>query len=164
MTEHAATLVAFLGTDLLVRGPAPEVVLACKRRTDEPCGRRLAIYAASSGHVLDVDLSGDEEVVLERLASHPVLTRAAPGEDAGSRYRRPRTPERLAADAAYRFMHDLVGDIVGFEEASRALFALDDSGFEREIAHWPRDVRDQLARFRVVRFRDEASRSPPAGW
>jgi len=154
VTAHTPQLVAFLGTDLLARGPASEVVLACKRRSAEPGEPRLAIYAASSGHALDVDLSGDEEAVLERLASHPLLVQIALEENAGSRNRRPRTPERLAADAAYRFMHDLVGNIDGFEEASRALFAHDDVGFCREIAHWPQDVRDQLARFRAARVGD----------
>lgn len=54
---------------------------------------------------------------------------------------------RSARDAAYRFMAALAGDLPGFEEASRALFAGEDHAFRDRIAAWPPDLRDQLARF-----------------
>ncbi|MGI4747764.1 MAG: DUF2239 family protein [Janthinobacterium lividum] len=48
---------------------------------------------------------------------------------------------RKARDAAYRFMAAIAGDLPGFEEAARALFADDRLGFARHIAAWPRDLR-----------------------
>ena len=52
---------------------------------------------------------------------------------------------RQAKDASYRFMSAIGGDLPGFEEASRALFALDASDFSNKIAHWPQDVQTYLA-------------------
>jgi len=48
--------------------------------------------------------------------------------------------ERAAQEAAYRFMAAMAGDLPGFEEATRSLFAKDRAGFERHVAQWPRDV------------------------
>lgn len=49
---------------------------------------------------------------------------------------------RLAHERAYHFMSALAGDLPGFEEASRALFANDASRFDACVAAWPADVRD----------------------
>jgi hypothetical protein len=49
---------------------------------------------------------------------------------------------RNAQDRAYRFMSAIAGDMPGFEEASRALFADDQARFVRFTAEWPQDVRD----------------------
>ena len=48
---------------------------------------------------------------------------------------------RAAKDAAYRFMSALAGDLPGFEEAIRALFANDRARCEQHMAAWPDDVR-----------------------
>jgi hypothetical protein len=48
---------------------------------------------------------------------------------------------REAQEAAYRFMSAVAGDLPGYEEATRALFAGDRAAFERQIAGWPDDVR-----------------------
>ena len=47
---------------------------------------------------------------------------------------------RTAQEAAYRFMSAMAGDLPGFEEASRALFAADRDRFAEHIAAWPDDV------------------------
>jgi uncharacterized protein len=49
---------------------------------------------------------------------------------------------RAAQEAAYRFMSAIAGNLPGFEEATRALFAYDRRSFTRHIASWPEDVRD----------------------
>ena len=49
---------------------------------------------------------------------------------------------RAAQEAAYRFMSSIAGDLPGFEEASRALFAYDRRRFGDLIAGWPPDIRD----------------------
>jgi len=47
-------------------------------------------------------------------------------------------------EARYKAMSTLAGDLPGFEEASRLLFAGDEAGFARSIARWPQDLRDYL--------------------
>ncbi len=53
---------------------------------------------------------------------------------------------RAAQEAAYRFMSAIAGNLPGFEEASRALFANDRRRFGELIAAWPEDVRDHAIR------------------
>ena len=48
--------------------------------------------------------------------------------------------------AAYQVMSILAGDLPGFEEASRTLFAGDFEGFRVTIALWPEDIRDYVSR------------------
>ena len=47
---------------------------------------------------------------------------------------------RAAQEAAYRFMSAMAGDLPGFEEASRALFAANRDRFAQHSAAWPDDV------------------------
>lgn len=47
---------------------------------------------------------------------------------------------RKALDRAYQFMVIMAGDLPGFEEASRALFANDVQKMHDLMADWPRDV------------------------
>ncbi len=49
---------------------------------------------------------------------------------------------RKAKDAAYRFMTAMAGDLPGYEEATRRLFAGDGAGFEAAVDGWPEGVRD----------------------
>lgn len=49
---------------------------------------------------------------------------------------------KTAAEAAYRFLSALAGDLPGYEEALRALFAGDDAAFAAHMADWPPDLRD----------------------
>jgi len=48
---------------------------------------------------------------------------------------------RLAMDAANRFMSAMAGDLPGYEEATRALYAGKRDQFEIQIQRWPRDIR-----------------------
>ncbi len=45
--------------------------------------------------------------------------------------------------------HAEAGDLPGFEEASRALFAGDEAGFAGRLRQWPADVGDYLASLSV---------------
>lgn len=47
---------------------------------------------------------------------------------------------RAAQEAAYKFMSAIAGDLPGFEEATRALFADSRTRFEEQIAGWPADI------------------------
>jgi uncharacterized protein len=55
-----------------------------------------------------------------------------------------RDRSRAATDAAYHFMSAMAGNLAGFEEASRALFAGDRRRFVELIAGWPGDIRDHI--------------------
>src|SRR5689334_7791843 len=54
--------------------------------------------------------------------------------------------EAAVRAAAYRFMSAIGGDLPGFEEAARALYAGDAGRLRSLIAGWPRDVRDHALR------------------
>jgi len=62
------------------------------------------------------------------------LTETALREDAG------KGRARASREAAYRFMSAMAGDLPGFEEASRALFADDRSRFLEHCGSWPADI------------------------
>lgn len=53
---------------------------------------------------------------------------------------------RMAHERAYHFMQTIAGDLPGFEEATRALFAHEPSRVRNLIAAWPCDVRDHAMR------------------
>lgn len=48
---------------------------------------------------------------------------------------------RQSRDAAYRFLSMMAGDMPGFEEACRAVYAGDANRFEAAAVDWPRDIR-----------------------
>lgn len=72
---------------------------------------------------------GGASVVLRRLVEE------------ASRSGAERDKVRLRREAAYRFMSAVAGDFVGFEEATRALFAGRQDIFEKHMVSWPKDVR-----------------------
>jgi len=76
------------------------------------------------------DQPGGASAVLRRLVDEA-------RRDGGTRRQR-----RAAQEAAYQFMQAIAGDLPGYEEANRALFADDRSGLERWVATWPQDVRE----------------------
>ncbi|WP_417601331.1 DUF2239 family protein [Pararhodobacter oceanensis] len=51
------------------------------------------------------------------------------------------TEARQAHEAAYRFIHALGGDLAGYEDATRALFAGDLEAFATQMQDWPEDIR-----------------------
>jgi hypothetical protein len=52
---------------------------------------------------------------------------------------------RKGREAAYRFMTAVAGDLPGYEEATRKLFAGDAAGFDAAVAGWPEGVRGYAA-------------------
>ncbi|MGZ2747819.1 DUF2239 family protein [Burkholderia stagnalis] len=62
--------------------------------------------------------------------------------DEARRARATEDQRRAARDRAYHFMSAMAGDLPGFEEAVRALYAGDPSRMGELIAAWPGDVRD----------------------
>jgi hypothetical protein len=51
---------------------------------------------------------------------------------------------RMARDAAGKFMWSMAGNLPDFEEASRALYAMDLDRFDKLIRRWPKDIRAHL--------------------
>lgn len=72
---------------------------------------------------------GGASVTLRRLVDE--ARRAASGAKAR---------QRNAQEACYRFLSTMAGNLPGFEEAARALFANRAEDFEARLAPWPADV------------------------
>jgi uncharacterized protein len=73
--------------------------------------------------------TGGASVTLRRLVDE-----ARRADDGQSR-------TKAAREVAYRFMSAMAGDLPGFEEAARALFAGDAARLDQHIAAWPDDLR-----------------------
>jgi hypothetical protein len=78
---------------------------------------------------------GGASIALRRLVE------AARRADGGA------TQNRERIEGTYRFMSAAAGDLPGFEEAARTLFANDQDGLAAAIAQWPPDIRDEVLRF-----------------
>lgn len=171
--DHPTLCAAFAGSRLLAAGPLAEVALALQSAA-EPQGTVL-VLDDRTGRAIDLDLRGTPTDLAARLGEPPrergrpklgvigrevtLLPRqwewlaAQPGgasvvlrrlveearlKGAGSR--------RAAQDAAYQAMTALAGDLPGFEEALRALYADDRPRFEARLESWPADIRDYVTR------------------
>jgi uncharacterized protein len=143
--------------DVIARLPVPAVNLepaADEESATEPRGRgrpKLGVVA--------------REVTLlprhwEWLASQPGGASVALRKlvDEARRVSGDRDRHRAARDAAYHFMSAMAGNLPGFEEASRALFADQRRRFSEHIAGWPGDIRDHVVK---LAFSDRAD-SPKA--
>lgn len=164
----------FDGTRRLVSGPLEDIVPALRVATARGAAGPLLIFDDVTGQVIDLPrpeslraaaavaerprgrprlgVVGREVTLLPRhwdwLSTQPGgasvalrrlvdAARAAGGE---------RERQRRAREAAYVFMSAIAGDLPGFEEAARALFAGDAARFARHVASWPADVRDHATR------------------
>lgn len=69
------------------------------------------------------------------------------------RMNRDRDKVRRSQEVAYRFMSAMAGNMPGFEEATRALFAGNPARFDELTKPWPADVRDHARRISAAAFR-----------
>lgn len=60
--------------------------------------------------------------------------------------------QRMARDAAYKFISAMAGDEAGFEEACRALFAGNKERYEELLSSWPDDVREHAIKIAAASF------------
>lgn len=174
-SDAVRTATAFETGTCLARGPLPDVAVAVKARLDAAADAQVLVFDDADGRVIDLDLRGDAEAVRARLAP-PARSRGRPrlgvlarevtllprhwdwlaqqpgGASAALRRlvdaarRDGAADPRLAREAAYRFMSAVAGDLPGFEEAARSLFADDRERFARHAADWPADVRTHAER------------------
>jgi hypothetical protein len=63
--------------------------------------------------------------------------------------------KRQAQEVAYRFMVAIAGHQIGFEEATRALFAGDVQRFAEQLQAWPADVRQHAQKLAQAAFEPE---------
>jgi uncharacterized protein len=63
---------------------------------------------------------------------------------------------RASQQACYRFISAMAGNLPGFEEATRALFACDAERFRGQTLAWPPDVRDHAWRLGAAAFSGQA--------
>lgn len=65
-------------------------------------------------------------------------------------------PDRMrrGREAAYRFMTAVAGDLPGYEEAVRSLFAGDPTGFDAKTEAWPQGVRAYARRLAATGWSD----------
>ena len=57
---------------------------------------------------------------------------------------------RHSREACYRFIFAMAGNLPGFEEATRALFAGDQKRFDENVQSWPVDIRTHATRLATV--------------
>ena len=65
-----------------------------------------------------------------------------------------RDAARAAREASYRFMRIMAGDLPAFEEAARALFAVQQARFDTLLAAWPEDLRAHLRKLSAAAWGD----------
>lgn len=63
---------------------------------------------------------------------------------------------RASQNVTDRFMTAIAGDLDGYEEVSRALFAADRSRFEELLAAWPEDIREHMLRLAKGAFHNDS--------
>ncbi|WP_295813743.1 DUF2239 family protein [uncultured Nitratireductor sp.] len=66
----------------------------------------------------------------------------------------PRERLRKAQAATDRFMMAMLGDQPGYEEAARALYAGDATGFQNRIGGWPADLKAHVERLAATAFEE----------
>ena len=159
---------AFLENRRMATGSLDEVVESVRGALES--GAMVQIYDDTTGRVIDIDLrpKAAEEVrgvgrpklgVVARevtlLPRHWDWLGSQPGGasvalrklvEEARRTRGDADRRRAAQEAAYRFMSAAGGDLPGFEEAARALFAYDRRRFGEMVAGWPEDVRDHVVK------------------
>ena len=159
------TYIAFIGWKCIANGPLEAVLRACKEQQD------ALIFHQQSGKQIDFDFRGSIDDVLARAITKPerigpgrprlgVISREVSllprhwdwletqpaGASAALRRlvddaRRNDPGDALAIQATGRVMTALAGNLPGFEEASRALYARDQTRLAEYVKDWPEDVR-----------------------
>jgi uncharacterized protein len=66
---------------------------------------------------------------------------------------------RRSQEVAYRFMSAMAGNLPGFEEATRALFAGNPERFNDLVTSWPGDIRDHARKLAGAAFQNRVDGS-----
>jgi hypothetical protein len=157
----------FEGQNFLVNGPLNTVVREINSRAPSERSEAILVFDDATGRQTDVDLRDTDgnaqaetrtkgrprlgvvsrEVTL--LPRHWDWLRAQPGGASAvlrklvdqARHSDQRgNAAKQAQNSAYAFIYAIAGNLPGFEETTRALFAGDESRFKQELASWPQDI------------------------
>ncbi|WP_321478241.1 DUF2239 family protein [uncultured Paludibaculum sp.] len=77
-----------------------------------------------------------------------------------SRANQGRDRQRRAKDSAYRFLSAMAGNLPGFEEATRALFADRPEQLAGILESWPIDIRDHAKKLVAAAFEGDGPEAP----
>lgn len=159
---------AFANMQIVARGTRGQVARALAALGET----FVLIFSDATGRETDVDVSGGLAGVAKRYPERPTRGRPKLGVVAREVTLLPRhwdwlatqrggasatirrlveeasrgDDTRLRRDAAYRFCSAIAGDLPGFEEAMRDMYAGRDEAFRAAIAGWPKDVQDHAVR------------------
>ena len=172
------THTSFLGMSRLASGTLADIALAVR---DHP---GALVFDDATGRQLDLDLRGSEADIRARyatpsrgpgrpklgvtarevtllprhwdwLAAQPGGASVALRKLVEQACREPAAARHAARDAAYRFASALGGDLPGFEEAMRALYAGKRKKFHRQLEGWSPDVREHLEKMAAPAFSED---------
>ncbi|MBI2687618.1 MAG: DUF2239 family protein [Acidobacteria bacterium] len=161
--EETGTFTAFHGQKQIVQGALETVLPGLRAWTEKHGESELLCFEDRTGRQVDFDLQGvtaeragpgrpklgvvSREVSLlprhwEWLQDQPSGASAALRRLVDQARNVPENRERLARAAAGRFLTAMAGNLPGYEEASRVLYAGDRKKFRTLVAEWPADIRN----------------------
>jgi len=133
--------------DLDLRGDTAEIVTRLSERAANGRERSASALPGRGRGRPKLGVVAREVTLLPRhwdwLAKQPggasqalrrLVDQARRADDGGTRI-------KAAREATYRFLSALAGDLPGFEDVARALFAGDEAAFLQRMEAWPADVR-----------------------
>ncbi len=162
---------AFDGSEIFFEGTLPEVTKAIRGRLAKLPDAQILVFSQTTGRQTDIYLDlpvscadqttsptttigstklgvvGREVTLLPRhwewLNTQPGGASVALRKlvELAMRENAEKDAIRQRHEAAYRFMTALAGDLPGYEEALRCLFANNRDGLEEQIHEWPADVK-----------------------
>ncbi|MCB2077557.1 MAG: DUF2239 family protein [Novosphingobium sp.] len=154
----------FLKEEVLARGSAEEVAAILSRLEPTSRSSNMLAFDDETGSQVDLDVRGVMPKPAQRGRGRPSLgvegrevtllprqwkwlSQQRGGASATLRRlvdeaRKREGGKQMRTDAAYRFLSAIAGDMPGYEEAIRSLFADDRGGFERHAAGWPPAIRE----------------------
>jgi hypothetical protein len=168
-----STYTVFLGWRRVASGPLDVILRQLKEIKELDEGTAL-IFEDATGKQVDFDLRGTTDEVLRRLAPKPGPGRPKLGvtsrevsllprhwewletqpQGASAAIRRlidearkqdsGESERRAKIDATGRVMSAIGGNLPGFEEAYRALYARDGERLAQQISEWPADLREYI--------------------
>lgn len=72
MSKRAPNFTAFIGTRMVESGPLKEVALAVKQRLRQDPTVTPLVFDDATARVVDLDLRGSDEAIVQRLDEHPI--------------------------------------------------------------------------------------------
>lgn len=172
------THTAFSGSNRIAIGSLADVALAIRDRPG------ALVFEDATGRQVDLDTRGSEAEIRARytppakgpgrprlgvtarevtllprhwdwLAQQPGGASVALRKLVEGASRGPKAARDAARNAAYSFAAAMAGNMPGFEEAMRALYAGKRKRFHRQLDGWPPDVRTHLEKMAAPAFSDE---------